>query len=199
MLQSGRIRWVGDPTLGISLVGLADWAQTRGTILAVTETYRASANPGSYAAHFAEVEVDALTGRVKVLSYLAAHDLGCALNRQLVHGQIQGGVQMGLGYALMEDIRPDPETGALRGDSFSRYHLINAPEMPTVEVLLIEEGEPTGPYGAKAFGEIATIPAAPAVVNAVNHALDRKLGELPLTQERILEAMCQSVNWRQTL
>lgn len=189
VLQTGGIHTKDDPDLGLSLTELAHWAETRGTTLEVTETYRATANPGSYAAHFAEVEVDVLTGRVKVLSYLAAHDLGRALNPQLVQGQIQGGVQMGLGYALMEDISPDPHTGALRGDSLSRYHVINAPEMPKVEVLLVEKGEPTGPYGAKAVGEIATIPAAPAIVNAVSHALGRNLTMLPLTQDRIIAAL----------
>jgi CO/xanthine dehydrogenase Mo-binding subunit len=157
--------------------------------LSVTETYRATANPGSYAAHFAEVEVDVLTGAVKVVDYLAVHDLGLAINPQLVEGQIHGGIQMGMGYALFEDIDIDVDSGCMKGDRFSRYHLVNAPEMPPVEVLLVEKHEPTGPYGAKAVGEIATIPAAPAIVNAINHALDTNLTELPITPERIVNAL----------
>jgi xanthine dehydrogenase molybdenum-binding subunit len=77
----------------------------------------------------------------------------------------------------------------MRGDSFSRYTLANAPEMPPLRVLLVEEGEPTGPFGAKAIGEIATIPVAAAVVNAVNDALGTELTELPLSPERVLAAI----------
>ncbi|MCP4982719.1 MAG: molybdopterin-dependent oxidoreductase [Gammaproteobacteria bacterium] len=157
--------------------------------LSATETYRATANPGSYAAHFTEVEVDTLTGAVKVLNYLAVHDLGRAINPQLVEGQIHGGIQMGLGYALFEDVDINTTNGQVMADRFSRYHLVNAPEMPPVEILLVEKNEPTGPYGAKAVGEIATIPVAPAIVNAVNHALGINLTELPITPERIVEAL----------
>jgi CO/xanthine dehydrogenase Mo-binding subunit len=107
----------------------------------------------------------------------------------LVEGQIHGGVQIGIGYALYEDVALDPTTGRMRADSFARYTLVNAPEMPPLRVLLVEEGEPTGPFGAKAIGEIATIPVAPAVVNAVNHALGTRLTDLPLLPERVIEAL----------
>lgn len=174
----------------MTLAGLA--AQLSGTgepLPEATSTYAATANPSSYAAHFAEVEVDTFTGRVRVSAYLAAHDVGRAINPMLVEGQVHGGVQAGIGYALFEDVDIDPLTGVMRADRFSRYHLVNAPEMPPVEVLLVERGEPTGPYGAKAVGEIATIPVAAAVVNAVNHALGTTLADLPLTPEKIVAAL----------
>jgi CO/xanthine dehydrogenase Mo-binding subunit len=171
----------------MSLGMLSDWITARGDGLPVaTETYRASANPGSYAAHFAQVEVDTFTGRVCVTDYLAAHDVGRAINPMLVEGQIHGGIQIGIGYALYEDVGIDADTGRMRADSFARYTLANAPEMPPLRVLLVEEGEPTGPFGAKAVGEIATVPVAPAIVNAVNHALGTRLTDLPLLPERIL-------------
>ncbi|MCP5087605.1 MAG: molybdopterin-dependent oxidoreductase [Rhodobacteraceae bacterium] len=173
----------------ISFSELFRRAENRNLELAATETYRATANPGSYAAHFAEVEVDILTGKVRVLDYLAVHDLGRSINRQLVEGQIHSGIQMGIGYALLEDIGVKPDTGALNGDSLSRYHVPNAPEMPRIETLLIEKTEPTGPYGAKAVGELATIPVAPAVVNATNAALGLSLTTLPLTPERVVAAL----------
>jgi CO/xanthine dehydrogenase Mo-binding subunit len=175
---------------GLSLAELAVRLGVRGASLpTATEIYRATANPGSYAAHFAEVEVDTLTGRVRVTDYLAAHDVGRAINPMLVEGQIHGGIQIGIGYALYEDVGIDRVTGVMRGDSFSRYTLANAPEMPPMRVVLVEEGEPTGPFGAKAVGEIATIPVAAAVVNAVNHALDAELTDLPLVPERILATL----------
>ncbi len=156
---------------------------------AVTVTHTATANPSSHAAHFAGVEVDTLTGLVRVVDYLAAHDLGRAINPMLVDGQIHGGVQIGIGYALSEDVAIDPETGRMGGDCFARYHMVNSRDMPAVRTLLVEGGERTGPYGAKALGEIATIPVAAAVVNAVNHALGAELTELPLTPERVLRAL----------
>jgi CO/xanthine dehydrogenase Mo-binding subunit len=174
----------------IALAELAGWLSARGTELPVaTYTHRATANPGSYAAHFAEVEVDALTGRVRVTDYLAVHDVGRAINPMLVEGQIHGGIQIGIGYALYEDVSVDAVTGAMHADSFSRYTLANAPEMPPLRVLLVEESEWTGPYGAKAIGEIATVPVAPAVVNAVNNALMTRLTELPLLPHRIVGSL----------
>jgi CO/xanthine dehydrogenase Mo-binding subunit len=179
-----RRRWGPEETL--TFAALAEALAARGEALpAATLTHAASANPGSYAAHFTQVVVDRLTGRVKVAAYLAAHDVGRAINPMLVEGQIHGGVQIGIGYALYEDVDIDPGSGRMRGDRLSRYHLANAPELPRIETLLIEKGEPTGPYGAKAVGEIATVPVAAAIVNAVNHALGADLTELPLAPERI--------------
>jgi CO/xanthine dehydrogenase Mo-binding subunit len=157
--------------------------------LRVTADYQAPANPASYAVNFVEVAVDTLTGLVKVLDVVAVHDLGQAINRGVVEGQIHGGVQMGLGLALCEDIAFQPGTGMPRGNRFSRYHMINAPDMPPIRTFLIEEGEETGPFGAKSVGEIATIASAPAVVNAVNHALGTNLTSLPLTPDKILAGL----------
>lgn len=151
-------------------------------------SYRSVANPGSYAAHFAEVEVDTLTGLVTVTDYLAVHDVGKAINPKLVEGQIYGGVQMGVGMALFEELVYDLQ-GKPRNASFSRYIMVNAPEMPEVRVMLVEDEEPSGPFGAKSIGEIATVPVAAAVVNAVNWALGASLVHLPLTPAKILSAI----------
>lgn len=156
-----------------------------GTDLAVTHTYLAQDNPGVYSAHFAEVLVDTLTGLVRITKYVAAQDVGQAINRGMVEGQIQGGVQMGIGYALCEDLCLKPD-GTPTNDSFKKYHIINMYDMPRVEVELIEDGEENGPFGAKSVGEIATVPAAAAVVNAVNDALGTDMTVLPLTPERIV-------------
>lgn len=159
------------------------------TEIIATETYQAADNPGSYGTNFVEVEVDTFTGLVRVVDLLAVHDVGKAINPGFVKGQIYGGVQMGIGLALSEDLQIDPTSGKAKGDSFARYHIVNAPDMPPVEVLLIEKGGDLGPFGAKSIGEIATCPTAPAVVNAVNHALGTNLTTLPLTPERILAAL----------
>lgn len=172
------------------LAALAAQLGARGIDLPqVSESHRSRDNPSSHAAHFAAVAVDSLTGLVRVEEYLAVHDVGRAVNPMLVEGQIHGGIQIGIGYALFEDVDIDPASGNMNGDRFSRYHMANAPEMPGITVELVEQGEPTGPYGAKAVGEIATIPVAATIVNAVNHALGSSLTDLPLLPERIVAAL----------
>ncbi len=187
--DNGHVWNLHAPECSLSLGEIAENEESRHKQLIVTESYRATENPSSYAAHFVAVKVDTFTGAVKVQDYLAVHDIGRAINPQLAEGQIHGGIQMGLGYALFEDVDIDPVNGRVKGDGFSRYHLANAPEMPSIETLFIEKIEPTGPFGAKAVGEIATIPVAPAIVNAVNHALGTRLSELPVTPERIITAL----------
>lgn len=150
--------------------------------------YKPESNPASYGVHFAEVEADVLTGLVRVTDFLAVHDVGKALNPRFLEGQIYGGVQMGIGMALTEELLYDA-AGRPKSDSFSRYHIVNAPDMPPVEVLFVEDYEPGGPFGAKSIGEICTVPTAAAVGNAVNRALGTELVHLPLTPERILAAL----------
>jgi CO/xanthine dehydrogenase Mo-binding subunit len=154
-----------------------------------TLTYHSPANPGSYAANFAEVAVDTYTGLVEVEEVVAVHDVGRALNPGFVEGQIHGGIQMGIGMALTEDLPFDEKTGAPKAEGFRKYHLVNAPDMPPVRIFLVEKGEEHGPFGAKSVGELAAVPIVPALVNAVNHALGTSLAALPLTPERILSAL----------
>jgi CO/xanthine dehydrogenase Mo-binding subunit len=154
-----------------------------------TLTYHSPANPGSYAANFAEVAVDTYTGLVRVLEVVSVHDVGKAINPAFVEGQIHGGIQMGLGMALSEDLPFDEKTGDPQAEGFRKYHLINAPDMPPIRIFLIEKGEEHGPFGAKSVGELAAVPIVPAVVNAVNQALGTYLTSLPLTPERIVSAL----------
>ncbi len=156
--------------------------------IAASTTYYAVSNPGSYSVQFAEVEVDCATGLTTVTDFLAVADVGRAINRGMVEAQYQGAVQMGIGYALYEHLDVD-DRGRAGVDGFKNYHIVNAPDMPEVQVLLVEHEGDDGPFGAKSVGEIATVPTAPAVVNAVNNALATELCELPLTPERILAAL----------
>ncbi len=144
-------------------------------------------NPASFGAHFAEVTVDKLTGLVKVNRYLAIHDIGQAINESFVRGQIYGGIQMGIGMALSEEL-PFDSMGIPRVRNFDKYHLVNAPDMPDPEIILIEDNEPGGPFGAKSIGEISTVPVSAAIVNAVNRALGSSLTDLPLTPAKVVEA-----------
>ncbi|WP_432663996.1 molybdopterin cofactor-binding domain-containing protein [Wukongibacter baidiensis] len=154
----------------------------------VTHTYKSPANPAVYAANFVEVEVDRFTGLVKVLDVLAVHDIGQAINRGFVEGQVQGGAHMSIGLALSEEIKID-SNGRVGTLNFSKYHVVNAPDMPDVRVELIEDGEDYGPFGAKSVGEVCAAATAPAIINAINNALDINITDLPATPERVLKAL----------
>ena len=156
--------------------------------MVVTQTYRGQSNPGSYSVQFAEVNVDTYTGRVLVTDFLCVVDIGLALNRGMVEGQCRGAVQAGIGSALCEEVTLDAQ-GGLNVSGLRDYHLINCVDMPRVDVLLIEHPGDDGPFGAKSVGEVATVPTAAAVVNAVNRALGTTISTLPLIPERILQAL----------
>lgn len=145
------------------------------------ETYVSKADPMSYAAHFARVRIHKETKTVQVLDYVAAHDIGRAINPLSLEGQIEGAVQMGIGMALKEGLKYD-STGRLLNGSFKKYPLIHASEMPTIKVILIENYEKTGPFGAKSIGEISAVPSVAAVCNAVSVALDRTIELLPIQE-----------------
>lgn len=153
-----------------------------------TESFTSISNPGSYSANFAEVEVDTYTGLIRVTDFLSVNDVGQAINQGIVHRQIEGAVQMALGYGLCEDLAIN-EHGHITKDVLSKYHTLNGVDMPHVRSILIEDGGDDGPFGAKGIGESAAVAGAAAVVNAVNNALGTSITELPLSPERIMESL----------
>jgi CO/xanthine dehydrogenase Mo-binding subunit len=134
-------------------------------------------------AHLAEVEVNVDSGEVRVLRVVAAHDVGRVINPQGVQGQIEGAVLMSLGAALMEEYLPGLSTG------FSDYYLPTIRSAPEIEVLPVEVPSRWGPLGAKGLGEAATLPTAPAILNAIYHATGARVRQLPATPERVLAAL----------
>lgn len=138
----------------------------------------------AYGAHGVEVEVDSETGQVKVLKYVAVHDVGKAINPMLLEGQIYGGVMMGLGYALTEEMKF--ENGELKNPNFLDYKILTAKDVPPIEVVLIEPYEPRGPFGAKGIGEPGCVPTAPAIANAIYDAVGIRVKQLPITPEKVL-------------
>lgn len=136
----------------------------------------------AFATHLAEVEVDILTGEVRVVRVVAAHDVGKAINPSNVRGQIYSGVAMGIGFALMEEFTPG------RTESMKDYHIPCIADMPEIIAIIVEDPEPTGPFGAKGVGEPALIPTAPAILNAIADALGTRIYDLPANLERVLKA-----------
>ena len=137
----------------------------------------------AFATHLAEVEVDIETGKVKVNRVVASHDVGKAIHPKNVIGQIMGGVAMGTGFALMEEFVPG-ET-----DSFVDYLIPTVKDVPEVIPIIVEDEEPSGPFGAKGLGEPALIPTAPAILNAIADAIGERIYNLPANLERVLEAV----------
>jgi len=134
-----------------------------------------------------EVEVDKQTGQVKILKYIAAHDVGRAINPMLLEGQIYGGGLMGIGYAMGEKMIFDK--GVLKNGSFLDYKMPTAKDVPPVEALIIETDDKDGPFGAKGIGEPGLVPTAPAIANAIYDAVGVRIKDLPITPEKVLKAL----------
>ena len=141
----------------------------------------------SWATQVAEVEVDTETGVVRLLKITAAHDVGRVLNRLGIEGQIEGGIVMGQGYALTEDLLV--EGGVIRNPNFRDYKLITAPEIPDIDVSFIETLDGEGPQGAKGVGEAPAICIAAAVANAIYNATGTRIYALPFTPEKVYRAL----------
>jgi xanthine dehydrogenase molybdenum-binding subunit len=140
-------------------------------------------------AAFAEVEVDTETGEVKVIKMVIANDSGIAINPMTVEGQIEGGVVQSIGFTLTEDFVINKNTGVVESDNFTTYKIPSTLDLPEIEVALIEKPDPAGPFGAKGVGECANVAIAPAIANAIYHAVGVRITELPITPEKILSAL----------
>jgi xanthine dehydrogenase molybdenum-binding subunit len=141
----------------------------------------------AYGTHGVEVEVDRETGEVKILRYVAAHDVGRAINPMLLEGQVYGGATMGIGYALTE--RLILRNGKVMNPNFLDYKMLTAKDVPNIEPIVIETNDEFGPFGAKGIGEPGLVPTAPAIANAIYDAVGVRIKELPITPERVLAAL----------
>ena len=147
-------------------------------------TYKGYPSPALvFATHLAEVEVDPATGKVDVINFVAAHDVGKAINPMLVEGQVEGGAAQGIGWALMEDLQF--KDGEILNPNFHDYKMLTMKDIPKVKTLLIEPIDPNGPFGAKGVGECAMVPTAPAIVNAIYDAVGVRIKDIPATCEKI--------------
>ncbi|WP_367717715.1 molybdopterin cofactor-binding domain-containing protein [Nitratireductor sp. GISD-1A_MAKvit] len=136
-----------------------------------------------YGAQLVELEVDTTLGTVRLLKITAAHDVGRAINPLLVEGQIEGGIAQGIGLALMEEYVPG------RTENLHDYLIPTIGDVPPIETILVEVPDPEGPFGAKGLGEHVLIPTAPAILNAIRHAVGVEVTKVPATPSRILAAI----------
>ncbi len=150
------------------------------------DTYRGDAySCYSWAAHVAEVEIDLRTYVVRVTDYVALQEVGKVVNPTVATGQIQGGVAQGIGWALSEDVVLDD--GVMKNAQMTNYAIPTSADLPPIRVFFEEQPSPYGPRGAKGIGELPMDGPAPAVINAVCHALGTSITTIPLTPERLME------------
>jgi CO/xanthine dehydrogenase Mo-binding subunit len=190
-LVDGFVRVKGVPDTALSLKEVADLGMRTaggiGPVLGRGASAISQIAPG-FAAHLAEVKVDELTGKVQVIDYAAAQDVGFAINPAAVEGQIHGGVAQGIGWALYEGIRYS-EDGTPDASSLLDYTLPRADMIPPIDVLLIEVESDEGPYGAKGVGEPPAIPGPAAVGNAVRDAIGSRICDLPIRPAAVLNSI----------
>jgi xanthine dehydrogenase molybdenum-binding subunit len=141
----------------------------------------------AFGAHGVKVKVDEETGKVKVLDYVAAHDVGRAINPLLLEGQVYGGVVMGLGYALTEEVVT--KDGQNMNANFRDYKLFTAKDAIRIKAPVVETYDEYGPFGAKGIGEPGCVPTAPAIANAIYDAVGVRIFDLPITPEKVLAAL----------
>ncbi|HQA68750.1 MAG TPA: molybdopterin-dependent oxidoreductase, partial [Aggregatilineales bacterium] len=137
-----------------------------------------------FGAQVARVEVDPELGTVELTDLVAIHDVGKVINRAAVEGQVEGAAAQGIGYALYEDVKLKDNGRWV--DGFAEYLLPTSEDMPRVESIIVEVPEPSGPHGAKGVGEVALVPTAPAIANAVYDAVNVRVTRIPIQPEMIV-------------
>jgi 4-hydroxybenzoyl-CoA reductase alpha subunit len=203
VFADGRVFDAGSPETGLSFAEAVQLAEAKGGTVGTVGSYTPPRSPGryrgagvgpspaySYSAAVAEVLVDPATGIVTVPTIWVAHDVGRSINPAAVMGQVEGGVYMGLGEALMEEMPYRDRRGMVHKiPSMLEYKSPTTLEMCDVHTFLVENPDPNGPFGAKEVGQGPLLPVPPAVANAVHDAVGVRVDEVPITPEKVLKAI----------
>ncbi|MCL5959074.1 MAG: xanthine dehydrogenase family protein molybdopterin-binding subunit [Chloroflexi bacterium] len=199
-IENKRVYVKGSPDRALSFAALVQsaLASPAGVIVGTGAVERAEwqseharyeklSSEAIFCTHAALVEVDTETGKVSVLKYAVAQDLGFALNPLSAEGQLHGAVAFGLGYALSEEIIV--KEGRVANPHFVDYHVPAADICPDVKTIIVEQPTAIGPFGARGLGEAPVGAVAPAIANAVYDAVGVRIRDLPLTPEKVLKAL----------
>ncbi len=198
-----RVFDVENPETGVTFAEAVVLAETKFGTIGTVGSYTPPASPGkfkgagvgpspaySYSAAIAETDVDPETGIVTVERIWIGHDIGQSINPMLVMGQVEGGVYMGLGEALMEEMIYRANRNVVhKFPSMLEYKSPTTMEMCDVKTYLIEDADPNGPFGAKEVGQGPLLPVMPAIANAVYDAVGVRVDEVPITPEKVLTAL----------
>ncbi len=192
-VRDGQIYVKAMPEKGTSVAEIARDAiyNFKGEVLQITGkcTFEPRSDAPPFQAAFAEVEVDTETGEVKVARIIVAHDIGRAINPMSAEGQLEGSVVMGIGFTLLEDYVVNKNNGNVESDNFTTYKIPSTLDLPETEVIIIEQPDPSGPFGAKSVGESGLVAIAPAIANAIYDAVGIRIKDLPVTPEKVLKAL----------
>jgi len=140
---------------------------------------------GAFAAHIVDVEVDPETGKVDILRYTAAQDVGTAIHPAYVEGQIQGGAVQGIGWGLNEEYFYDA-AGTMRNSTFLDYRIPTCYDLPMIDTIIVEVPNPGHPYSVRGVGEVPIVPPPAALANAIYHAVGVRMQRLPMSPPKVL-------------
>ena len=187
--EGNAVSTAGDGRKSVSMADIAMQAMYRDKLQIMDgASHFNTDSPPPFSVTFAEVEVDTETGKVRVVHLVSAVDPGTAINPMQAEGQVEGAVAQGLGYALTEELLLD-ELGRPRNASFLDYKMFTAKDMPKLTTILAETDEPLGPYGAKSISEVPINGPAPAIANAIYHAVGIRIRKLPIRPEDVLREL----------
>lgn len=194
-IRDGRVFVTDDPSRSMALTDVAARMDGEAITEEVTIPVPGSADyiVNSFGAHFCEVEVDTDTGRVRVVRYVAAQDSGRIMNPRMALNQVEGAISQMLGFALSEELVTDGPTGVTLNASYLEHKSPTIMDFPDLQVIFADTVDPVGPMGAKGLGEVPCPGVAPAIANAVYDALGLRVTELPMTPDRVIRAMGQSL------
>jgi xanthine dehydrogenase molybdenum-binding subunit len=182
------LQHISDPELKLNFKQIAArMVPTGGPIVASAGVNPPGPGP-SIGVHLVDVEVDTETGKVEILRYTAAQDAGKAIHPAYVEGQIQGGAVQGIGWALNEAYIYNDD-GALLNSSFLDYRMPTSLDLPMIDTIIVEVANPAHPYGVRGVGEVPIVPPMAAISNAIYDAIGIRMNDLPMSPDKILEAL----------
>ncbi len=177
----------GEPVLTLEALAMESfYSLTNSRHITAETTHHCKDNTFAFGVCFAEIEVDVPVGKIRIVDIVNVHDSGVLINPKLAEAQVHGGMSMGLGYALSEQLRYDDKARPLN-DNLLDYKLPTSLDTPELSALFVETNDPTGPYGNKALGEPPAIPVAAAVRNALLHATGVAVNSIPLSPQKLVE------------
>lgn len=180
----------GEPVTSIAEVAMESYYNTMyAEPITADVSNNARINTFSYGATFTEIEVDLRTGKIEIIDITNIHDCGTVINPKTAEGQVFGGMSMGIGQALTEDLKFSPRDGRCLNSNLLDYKIGTAMDTPAMHCHFIESHDPTSSYGQKSLGEPPTLSPAPAIRNALLHATGVAMNSLPLSQQRVFEAL----------
>ena len=173
--------------LSVTFKDLARQLYTTGGGITGTASLDPTGEGNSFGVHLVDVEVDPETGKTEILRYTAIQDAGKAVHPSYVEGQIQGGAVQGIGWALNEEYYFS-DNGQMMNSSFLDYRMPTSLDLPMIDTVIVEVANPGHPYGVRGVGEVPIVPPLAAIANAVGHATNQRLTNLPITPGSVLEA-----------